>query len=536
MIDSSNAVIALQNPHRLREQRPALRRTVWPAPAQSVVLTNVTHSNNRADPITTPAAPAAASSAPTERSRSETRSSPEIFAAPVPPPMTPTARSTPPRLQPHRRRHRHRPNQWRKQQPDRLGRHSARRPPRLARRTTAAPPRRIAFSAAALRSMPAASALASGLTTDQRGSGFARLKDSGDANTTARSGHRRATKRIPRSKTSLTRPQTKTPRRLHLQLRRHRPADHEPSPPPPATRPWCRTGGEPWPHRLRLQSHVEYHAGRESIRQRPQSPSRLTAPRTRAPFPRERHLRPHGQSGRRHPHGDHGDHTEDTQTTSGLVISPQRGRWHGSYAFQNHRHHRRHTLQEQRHHAINNNDFITFAEGNAGLKFTPGADLNSPAGDTFGFNTQAALNAVGVRHQPATPVAITVLAVNDQPSFTASNPPVVSTDGAKTVAGWVTSFTPGPANESSQTAIAYPVSNVSNPGLFSADRVSRPTGRSPTLRRRALAALRPSMCECRIAAEPATAGSNCRTRRHLRSRSIALPFSAARTAHVHGRH
>lgn len=37
---------------------------------------------------------------------------------------------------------------------------------------------------------------------------------------------------------------------------------------------------------------------------------------------------------------------------------------------------------------INNNDFITFAEGNAGLKFTPANNLSSPA-TTFSFNAQA---------------------------------------------------------------------------------------------------------------------------------------------------
>src|SRR5207302_9621635 len=38
---------------------------------------------------------------------------------------------------------------------------------------------------------------------------------------------------------------------------------------------------------------------------------------------------------------------------------------------------------------INNGDFITFAEGNAGLKFTPAANLFSPT-TSFSFTVQAA--------------------------------------------------------------------------------------------------------------------------------------------------
>ena len=62
---------------------------------------------------------------------------------------------------------------------------------------------------------------------------------------------------------------------------------------------------------------------------------------------------------------------------------------------------------------------------------------------------------------------ITVNGINDQPSFTASNPPAVNENaGAQTVAGWAT-FNPGNAQESAQAVLAYTVSNVSNPALFS---------------------------------------------------------------------
>ena len=59
---------------------------------------------------------------------------------------------------------------------------------------------------------------------------------------------------------------------------------------------------------------------------------------------------------------------------------------------------------------------------------------------------------------------ITVNAVNDKPSFTASNQTVNEDAGAQSIASWAL-FNPGAANESGQTA-TYTVSGVSNPGLF----------------------------------------------------------------------
>ena len=60
---------------------------------------------------------------------------------------------------------------------------------------------------------------------------------------------------------------------------------------------------------------------------------------------------------------------------------------------------------------------------------------------------------------------ITILPVNQQPSFTASNPPAVNEDsGMQTVPNFAL-FNPGGANESSQTA-TYIITNLSNPGLF----------------------------------------------------------------------
>ncbi len=96
------------------------------------------------------------------------------------------------------------------------------------------------------------------------------------------------------------------------------------------------------------------------------------------------------------------------------------------------------------------------------LTYTPTANYNGA--DSFGWNgSDGTLFAT-----TGAAVNVTVNAVNDKPTFTAANPPAVNEDpGAQTVVGWVTNFNPGP-NESGQTALAYTVSNVSNPGLFSA--------------------------------------------------------------------
>src|SRR5574340_290302 len=73
----------------------------------------------------------------------------------------------------------------------------------------------------------------------------------------------------------------------------------------------------------------------------------------------------------------------------------------------------------------------------------------------------------GVDPSPAQTCTITVNAVNDAPGFTAANPPAVNEDtAAHTLAGWVTSFTAGPANESTQTVAEYLVSDISSAALF----------------------------------------------------------------------
>ncbi|MEG3832984.1 DUF4347 domain-containing protein, partial [Microcoleus sp. Z1_C3] len=81
---------------------------------------------------------------------------------------------------------------------------------------------------------------------------------------------------------------------------------------------------------------------------------------------------------------------------------------------------------------------------------------------TDGATANTSIN-VGISTATNT-AAITVTAVNDIPSFTATNPTVNEDAGAQIVTGWAT-FSPGPANESAQTA-TYAVSNIGTPGLF----------------------------------------------------------------------
>jgi hypothetical protein len=62
---------------------------------------------------------------------------------------------------------------------------------------------------------------------------------------------------------------------------------------------------------------------------------------------------------------------------------------------------------------------------------------------------------------------ISVTPVNDAPSFAAGpNQIVTALGGPQIVASWAGSFTPGPADEASQTVLGYTVVSNSHPALF----------------------------------------------------------------------
>lgn len=105
----------------------------------------------------------------------------------------------------------------------------------------------------------------------------------------------------------------------------------------------------------------------------------------------------------------------------------------------------------------------TLSLGSSGTyTYTP--DPNYYGADSFTYRAQDSLGGLS----SIATVSLSVNSVNDEPSFTAANPATVLEDaGPQTVAGWVTAFTPGPANESGQGVLGYTVDNVSNAGLFS---------------------------------------------------------------------
>ncbi|MBF0141984.1 MAG: FecR domain-containing protein [Magnetococcales bacterium] len=144
---------------------------------------------------------------------------------------------------------------------------------------------------------------------------------------------------------------------------------------------------------------------------------------------------------------------EDTQSTSGLVVG-RNGRDGSEVTHFKVTGVTNGTLyKSDGTTAIAVNSFITYAEGNAGLRFTPDANLNSEAGDSFSVTLAGATAAVDAAVSPtSTSATITVAAVNDAPTFTLSSGDTVAEDsGARSVANFATGKSPGHGNESAQT-------------------------------------------------------------------------------------
>jgi len=158
---------------------------------------------------------------------------------------------------------------------------------------------------------------------------------------------------------------------------------------------------------------------------------------------------------------------EDVQTTSGLVISRNAADGAEVTHFKITAITNGTLFKNNGTTQINNNDFITFAEGNAGLKFTPAADLFSPT-TSFGFTVQASTSNTNAGLGGSTvPASITVNSVNDVPSFTkGADQTVLENAGAQTVNNWATGISAGPSNESGQT-LTFQVTGNTNSALFS---------------------------------------------------------------------
>lgn len=102
------------------------------------------------------------------------------------------------------------------------------------------------------------------------------------------------------------------------------------------------------------------------------------------------------------------------------------------------------------------------------LSFVSAPDANGTALFSVRVEDDGGTANGGVDRSPEQQFLLQIIAVNDAPSFSASNPPeVVSDAGPQTVPGWASGFVPGPPDEAGQAIDAYLVSNVSNPALFS---------------------------------------------------------------------
>ncbi len=104
---------------------------------------------------------------------------------------------------------------------------------------------------------------------------------------------------------------------------------------------------------------------------------------------------------------------------------------------------------------------------NGTLTFTPAADANGSATITLTISDSGGTANGGVDTSAPQSFTITVIPVNDAPSFTkGSDRTVLEDSGAASVTNWATSISAGPAEESAQT-VSFNVIGNTNPGLFS---------------------------------------------------------------------
>jgi hypothetical protein len=104
-----------------------------------------------------------------------------------------------------------------------------------------------------------------------------------------------------------------------------------------------------------------------------------------------------------------------------------------------------------------------------------GAFKYTPNPDFFGTDSIRFRAYDGTAYSANGTVSISVLRVNDEPSFVAGTDQTVGEDsGAQSLAGWATGISAGPANEASQV-LSFVVTN-DNAGLFSAQPAISPDG------------------------------------------------------------
>jgi large repetitive protein len=109
------------------------------------------------------------------------------------------------------------------------------------------------------------------------------------------------------------------------------------------------------------------------------------------------------------------------------------------------------------------------------LTYTPAANANGVATVTVHVHDDGGTANGGIDEAPTQTFTVTVVAVNDAPSFSAGpDQVVISLLGNVTVPGWASSISTGPANESAQS-VSFVVTN-DNPGLFAGQPDVDPSG------------------------------------------------------------
>lgn len=144
---------------------------------------------------------------------------------------------------------------------------------------------------------------------------------------------------------------------------------------------------------------------------------------------------------------------EDTQTTSGLVVTPNPADVGSIQSFQITGISGGQLFKGDGTTLINNNDFITTAEGAAGLKFTPTAD--SDVNGSFQAQASTTADAAGLAGGLAT-ASIIVTAVADTPTVTAP-----ASNGTEDGGAIALSITPNLADtDGSETITAVTISGI----------------------------------------------------------------------------
>lgn len=110
------------------------------------------------------------------------------------------------------------------------------------------------------------------------------------------------------------------------------------------------------------------------------------------------------------------------------------------------------------------------------LTYTPAANAYGVATVTIRARDDGGTANGGVDTSPAQTFTVTIEPVDDAPSFSGGTGQTVLEDaGAKSVSGWATGISPGPANESSQS-VSFQVS-ASPTGLFAVQPAVAPDGK-----------------------------------------------------------